>query len=354
MASEWQYMPILKWKRGERDALRYLPDKEWEQLVPLLELDPIGAAPDAVALKAALPAYVTEIAKQIIRSIPEAQSVAIDTSYVSSGFPRKLNLLMAIYSRLQKLVPHNLIPVIRANSLDALTGLTESYTQVLKNASEVVLRLRIDQLGAAQVAPSVNELAKFVKRKQIHLLLDQFSIVDKKHNDCFAALSPYLTAASGISCASVTVAGGSFPINLTGKKQGVTDLPRVEWAVWVLMAQKDDYEDYRYADYAVSNPTPMEEDIDPTKVNPSVAIRYTSDQFWRLYKGRGFKKGGPGQLKGLSKLLVTDVGIYAGQGFSYGDGQYMKYSAGSEKNGIPWTWRRDATNHHIMKTISQL
>jgi hypothetical protein len=353
MLSQWRYMPILKWKRGERDALRYLTAAQWDGVMPLIELLAIGAAPDSASLKAAIPGYTDEVANQLLKSVPADQPVAIDTAYISTGFPRQVHLLLVICKTLQKKVPNSIIPVIRASWLDALPGLPSTHVDAMKSLNEIVLRLQTDELGSLQVAPSVDALAKLVKRKQIHLVLDQFSLVDRVPAVCMPALTPYLAVAWPAGCASVTLAGGSFPINLTGKKQGVTDLPRVEWQIWKKVTTGNPYPGLRYADYTVSNPAPQEEDIDPKKVNPSIAIRYANDTFWRLYKGRGFKKGPSGELRSLCQLLESDPN-YGGEKFCYGDKQYKKYANNGPKNGIPWTWRRDATNRHIALTISSL
>lgn len=353
MSNNWRYMPILKWKRGEQDALRYLKDEHWEGVTPLVELQPIGAAPDAASLNAALPGYVKKIAEQIIKSVPEGEAIAIDTVYVCTGFPKQANLMLSICKRLSRLIPHEIIPVVRAGWLDALPGLPPQLLEILKASPDVVLRFRTDSFAAAQVSPSVDALAKIVKKRRIHLLLDQFSLVDKLPADCVTAVTPYLVAATGIACASVTLGGGSFPVNLTGKKQGFTDIQRVEWKAWGQITKNQKYPELRYADYAVTNPTPLEEDIDPTKLNPSIAIRYASDGFWRLYKGRGFKSGARGELRALCKLLTSDP-IYIDENYCYGDKQYMKKSTGDDKNGVPWTWRRDATNRHLVLTLNSL
>ena len=54
-------MPILKWKRGEQDALRHLKNDQWDDLLPLIELMSISAAPELSMLSAALPAYVEKV-----------------------------------------------------------------------------------------------------------------------------------------------------------------------------------------------------------------------------------------------------------------------------------------------------
>ena len=353
MTTLWKYMPILKWKRGEQAALSKLAPEEWRGVVPVLELNPIEAAPDANSLNAALGSYLNLVATQIEKSVPEDQLVFIDTRYVSTGYSKQLDLMIVVVSRLQKLVANPILPVLQASQVSMISSLTASRRQTLENFEGMILRLQIDQFEAAQVDPLLKAASETIKRKRIHLLLDQFAIVDKNPSDCFNALKPYLNAAISTKCASITYTGGSFPVNLTGRKKGITDLPRVEWKVWQQMNRDRTYENVRFGDYTVSNPNPMGEDVDPKKVNPSISIRYASDDFWRLYKDAGFKGAPAGVLKSLSKLLTTDS-IYGGVGHSFGDTKYMEYANGGPKNGIPWTWRRDATNRHIVHTAKNL
>jgi hypothetical protein len=94
--------------------------------------------------------------------------------------------------------------------------------------------------------------------------------------------------------------------------------------------------------------------MDATKMNPSIAIRYATNDSWKLYKGRGFKSGVPGEYRSLCKLLILDTKVYSGENFSYGDSQYKGATSSSEKNGNPSSWRKEATNHHIALTRSSL
>lgn len=353
MAISWLYMPVLKWKRGERDALRYLSDDQWQGVTPMLELQPVGVAPDLSSLRAALPAYIREVGSQINKAIPVKQAVCVDTGYVSSDYAKQISVLLFICGGLGKELEHQIVPVIRSAWLESLDNLTSTQTTALAGFDDVILRLRTDEMDASQVQPSVNALAKVVKKRRIHLVIDQFSLVDQQSTACISAITPYLQAAMGAGCASVTLAGGSFPVNLTGKKLGFTDLPRVEWRIWLALQHVPEFKTLRYADYAVTNPAPLPEGTDPKSVNPSIAIRYAADGFWRLYKGRQFKGAPRGELRNLCKLLTSDT-VYSGQTYSYGDTKYHKDANGPDTNGLPWTWRRDATSHHMVFTADAL
>lgn len=354
MSIEWRYMPILKWKQGEQLALRHLTLAQWDGITPLLELQPIDCAPDAISLKVALPSYLNKIGEQIVKSIPDGRAVCIDTGYVSPGFQGQLSLLLSICHYLHKKLTHHIVPVVPTMLLESLESLSITQKTYLKNLESMLLRARIDQMESSQVIPSVNTLPAFgVKKRSIHLMIDQFSIVDNIPGDCFATVEPYLEKGFLAGCASMTVGGGSFPVNLMGFKQGVTDVPRVEWKVWRHLQETQKYSNLRYADYAVSNPAPLP-DVDSSKMNPSVAIRYAADGFWRVYKAKGFKKGPPDQYRNLCKLLITDNTIYSGEDASYGDRQYKSAADGKVGNGNPSSWRKDATSHHIVLTNRSL
>lgn len=346
----WRYMPILKWKQGEQLALRNLTPTQWPGMTPLIELQPIDAAPDTRALVAALPSYLTKVSEQIIKSILNESLLCIDTSYLSIGYPRQIALVLTVCDYLRKKIPQEILPVFHGADLEAIETLSATQLKLLQDQPQIVLRLRVDHIEPAQIGASIEALASVgVITSKIHLLIDQHSLVNRKPKACLEQVKPYLDKALEAECSSVTLAGGSFPINLMGIPQGLTDLPRVEWQVWELLANKDSLS---FADYAVTNPA-LQEDLDPSKMNPSIAIRYAAQDFWRVYKGRGFKSGVTGEYRNLCKILVSD-GIFSKATFSYGDAQYQKAASGGEKNGNPSSWRKEATNHHVVLTASSL
>lgn len=350
MTTTWKYMPILKWKQGERIALKNMTAAQWADTVPLVELLPIVATPDPAGIRAALRPYLDKVGKEMMAAIDDSVPLVIDIRYLAPAYAHQARLLRTVCSYLQRTTERQVIPVItQATLADTLVEV-----QTLEGFDEYVLRV----VSPFNSADAVIDLVKLcvsanLPKKKLHLLVDQFSIVGETASAKWTAVQPYLNSALASSCATTTLAGGSFPINLVGIKQGVHDLPRVEWQIWKLLRKNATFAEVRFSDYTVSNPA-LAPDIDPLQVNPSVAIRYAADGFWRLFKAGGFKKGKPDQYKNLSKLLLTDA-VYSGATFSYGDKQYDK-AANDPKagNGNPSSWRRDATSHHVVLTASAL
>jgi len=354
MAYDWRYIPILKWKRGEQFALRELTEAQWPGVTPLIELQPIDAAPDSAALRSALPEYLNVVAEQIEKSIPEDCQLFVDTHLVSPSYARSANLLVVVCDQLRRKTRRPIYPALGTAAMASIGALTPHLRASLLELAPVLLRLRSDQIESTQIQPLVADIVRLgIKRRDIHLLIDQYSLVSREPSGCVGSIKPYLTEAISASCASVTLGGGSFPMTLTGIKAGAKNIPRVEWHIWKHFAESGEFPRLRYADYTVTNPAPLP-DIDPKTVNPSITIRYAINDHWHLLKGKGFKGAPPGEYRNLCKLLVTNVAIYSGKDFSFGDGKYFAAANGSVKNGIPWTWRREATNHHIVFTASSL
>ena len=102
MPGEWLYLPILKWKQGERIALRELRPVQWSGIVPLLEMPSIKAAPDAHALREELPAYTAKIGTELARGIPENKPVAVDIRWMAPAYHIQARLLLTVCRMLSK------------------------------------------------------------------------------------------------------------------------------------------------------------------------------------------------------------------------------------------------------------
>jgi hypothetical protein len=219
----------------------------------------------------------------------------------------------------------------------------------------LVLRISLGSHFPSQIAQVIDDCGIAVGKKNlpIHVLLDMHDIAGISAPSLVSACSPHAVAACGhVRAASVTLTGGSFPFFLTGIPQGQSDIDRVEWLVWQELLKNPALTNLKFGDYAVTNPKPLE-DIDPRTMNPSAAIRYALTESWRLFKAGAAKKYGFAQYNDLCRLLISDA-CYSGKGFSFGDGRYDHHAQSGSKPGNLMTWRRDATNHHLVFTTRTL
>eukprot|EP01036_Dinobryon_divergens_P000984 gene984-1294_t len=110
MPAIWKYLPILKWKQGERIALSKLTGAQWDGIVPLIEILPID--PKKGTLAETLVPYITKIGGQMVKSIPEGTPIAIDIRYFMPTYAKQAQVLTSICKRLSTLTGRQIIPVI--------------------------------------------------------------------------------------------------------------------------------------------------------------------------------------------------------------------------------------------------
>lgn len=336
----WSYLPILKWKQGERMALQHLTPGQWDGLLPLIELPRADSS---------LPPLLSKWIQQINRTFPADGRLAIDIRYVNAAHPKPAKLLASICEKVTAASDLSVVPVIS----ETMAAANPADLPLLASYKDVILRIQTPVISEAQISGLMACLkAAGIKRERTHLLVDQHAIVGEDPNVRAKLTAPYLDAALAQNGASVTLAGGAFPVNLVGYKQGITKIARVDLQVWQALIAMAKYKHVLYGDYAVTNPLPPP-DMDPTEMNPSVAIRYAGKSTWHLFKAGGFKKGKPDQYRNLCAILIGDA-VYSGAAFSDGDFRYNEAAAHKLGNGNPSSWRRDATSHHLVFTSGQV
>lgn len=243
------------------------------------------------------------------------------------------------------------VPVI--NSDDAFAG--DAALVEFKNMPMIVLRLAVRTTPLAAALDLIANIRRSTgKRTEMVVVVDLGAIGDSTVANLTALVEPFVRAITASGHTSrVVVAGGSFPFTLAGLPQGAqTHLPRKEWSIWEQLVQRPGCSTVRFGDYAVTNPQPLEV-ADPTKINPSAAIRYALRDNWWLLRAAGVYTGGFHQYNSLCRLLIRHQD-YAGKNFSYGDDRYHYHAQPDAKSGNLMTWRRDATCHHLVQTVRQL
>lgn len=334
------YTPILRWKQGEQKALKNVAVHDRSLMLPIVDVQALesGSSPKLQA--------------QLIDAAGTTHPVGIDLTSAYRGIV-PLQALANLTTKLRA-AGVQAWPVVHA--MHALA--TMPTLAALAEQDVVIVRAFPEHMTLADLLQVLQALKKVMgKGGRIYVLLDLYSLGDVDANGKAASLASYVNGIKAVVPAQmISIAGGSFPMTLTGLKPGVNNfLPRKELDIWKAVRTIAGCEEVLFGDYAVTNPAPLEE-IDPTRMNPSAAIRYTQKNHWWLLRGSGVRtpgKGGMGQYNGLCKLLIANS-RYSGATFSFGDDGYYAYAQPGASSGNLTSWRRDATSHHLVFTVRQL
>lgn len=365
------YIPVLRWKAAEKDALRYLSSEERKEITPLIELmmpRPEQYKGNTKKERDAKKEIKTEqelldesisMFKSALSKIPEDIAkcwgdtpIFVDVRFVDSSIRAR-----ALADLLEEGEKHNLflIPVVNMVPIIDLESDRQTREVAIKYAKDGDRGLGLRILRTHLRRETLDrELKEFLETSeltggQIDLLID-LGIADGEYAslvDCFKKISNLK------GWRSFTVIGGSFPPDLTQYKLGDNRISRIEWVNWNNPAFFKELERTpSFGDYTIQCPVYKE----PPRISyPSASIRYTSNEEWIVMRGQGGPDKETKQYLANARLL-TGLSEFDGKDFGYGDAYIAEKATdlSSSKTGSPTTWLVAGVNRHLTKVAKQI
>jgi hypothetical protein len=335
----YRYIPILRFKAGERAALEKLSAAGRKDVVPLLVL-----APDQ---------YVGKKATKAAPAIPSPAYVAQQMSYAWGPQPFYLDAtalpatagghplgMIAAHARAAQLA---LIP---ATTLGASPQYQTAVAQAASTDGRGVA-LRIDLSELAQSASWVPGWSFPLNQTDLIIDLGEVSAVVALG----AALDPSFFGLAGAgNWRSVTVAGSNMPANFQGVAAGLYPLPRAELALWQRLTTVSLPYRLDFGDYGTVSLAPAPSGI---AWGFPITVKYTLGSSYLIC--RGVRTTGAGGVDMHVQLLGHAQGItaHAGRGalaHCWADGVIDAISAASVTPGGLQQWVGYSVNRHIENT----
>ncbi len=358
------YVPILKWKSAEIDALKEISDNSMGYITPLFQmLMPVNKYikelndPEKQILESTklFEEKFPEVCNNLI-SICKDRSVFVDCSLLSKENLQK----RTIKNFMERLVPEgvNLIPVINLSSSDNLKEIVCALAKRLNTG--VCLRIVCsDFLDSKVLSDNLNKIINEygLNFSEIDILVDIKAIFEdeKKFKD-YMKLSqklPYLE-----KWRTFIFSSGAFPVDLSKYKEGDDILePRLDWLLWKeTIKTRGLKRSPMFSDYTIQHPIYK---MGTQFMTPSASIKYTLKNNWYILRGG---KGKYEQYLANASLLIG-TSNFLGEKFSFGDGyinekgnfltEYLKNKkAGGTGNAT--TWLKATINHHLEYTANQI
>lgn len=348
------YVPVLKFRQGEYQALFRLKAAQKAHIVPLFEVCP--------------PEYDFEL-EQPAKSIDDHLrkfGARIETKWgtrpalVDAGLidpaERMADGSHPLTSLFDDLRDHdaNCVPVTALSRDDDYQEAVQGI--VATDQAGACLRVSLDEAADADFAAHVEDLLE-----ALELPLDEVDIVLDLQTPNFLPIDGLAALVCGLlsghavfdGCRSLVLASTAFPSSLGGIAVPGDTLPRHEWLLYkaVIEAAEEGMRLPAFGDYAIAPPELVTGDMRLLK--PSASVRYAIDDAWILRKGPNVRDNGFGQYQGLCDDVAKDP-RFLGKAFSTGSAYIFDCGAGAESTGNLTTWRWVGTNHHMAKVVHDL
>ena len=361
MFDQNHYVPILKWKMGERNGLKNVTKPSKMRITPLLEIQPFTKA------NKTLEQNIKDLSKQVKESwdIDKPIFVDIDSLYIDGGVdPNALtsNGIHSVEAIIDSIESEgvSVIPVYSFFRYNIGNNYQDGVKKsVQKHQNGLCLRLTNEDFE------SMKDLITNLKQVLINFSLspDQIDIIldfgDISHQNNSQISSLYLNVILNFPDINLwrtfTICSTSFPSQLRKKVATRTngELPRAEWGIYQELLQKNISRLPSFGDYTIVNPA-VPVDFDPTYMDMAPTIKYTIKDKFLIFRGAVVKASGQGfgQVGKIAKDVVTHK-EYLGAKFSYGD-QFIDNCANvpNSPTGNATSWVTINVNHHLELTAS--
>ena len=350
MFDHLHYIPILRWKRGEKVALRELNPAQEAEITPLIELIPrnIMLRNDVIDIGSTAERFTNELNEYWGTDI-----IFIDFENITRiGQTNSDAPLLREISRCAFDLNLNVIPVTTLYKDTLYQKVVKNFVSQHKNG--ICLRIIYSSILRSDFPTRLDKLLNNlnVGIDQTDLIID-YGMIDN-NPDIFSNICSHIPHVA--SWRSFTFASGAFPRDLSDLAPGQHQIRRHDWIYWLYnMFHNKSERIPTYSDYTIQYPLYVEP---PAGNNPSASIRYTSDDYWVIMRGEGLRnEGGTGhaQYPANAQLLVGRT-EFCGANFSYGDNYIIEKSTDLDTPhpGTPETWIRAGINHHIAFVVQQL
>ena len=336
------YIPVLRWKAAEKDAIKYLTEEQKSIITPLLELVPPQPRKNKT---------IEELTKELIANTARDigvywgnQAVFLDIALIDEPH-RTLGLNEIITEGVN--LGLKIIPVVGLNSSDQILKVASEYSKRFG----ICLRLTLSDLESETLVTKIEGFLSNTQLAEVNVdLMIDMKVINNNDNQKLASKIPNIA-----KWRTFFISGGAFPRDLTNFSVGQHLLKRTDWELWVKGISNGFVRKPSFSDYTIQHPiyyTPV------PGANVSASIRYTIDEDWIIMRGQGVRtegSSGSSQWPANAQLL-SNRKEFKGGGFSFGDNYILDKGKdlNTKKTGSARTWLTAGINHHLVNVIHQL
>lgn len=346
------YVPVLKWRMGEYQALMRLGESVKNWVTPLLEIPTEGWNFETEAPLRSLDEHLTRFGEKLF-SKWGGRPCFVDSPYLdgASVLSDGHHHIEHIFLQTEQ-AGCSAIPVIGLQRHPAYFSAVLAATGRMQRG--VCIRLEADDFG-----PTLNSslqaliAALGIPLQSIDLVIDLESAIATSIPMQVSMWSTWLLALSAAPWRTLSIVGTSFPAVLgAAQYRPHGRAPRYEWLAYKQLLQTLPASTRKptYGDYGTASQNTGE--LDPRMVDPNAKIKYTVDDEWIIYVGAQVKRNGRAQYQTMCQNIIAAIPpFFMGPGYSWGDAFIHDCATGAEGTGNPSTWPTVATNHHVTKAV---
>ncbi|MGM8885736.1 beta family protein [Psychrobacter sp. 1U2] len=345
------YVPFLKWRQSEFQALFKLEDEIKDFIIPYIILPPIEYDFAERRLKKTIEEHIEPMAKRIYDKWGSRLAL-LDFHDSLEGKVMDNGESVVEYVHNEALaLGCELVPVVSFEKSNWYLVEVKKITSAQKCG--IALRVFLEDLDRQTINNEIDYLLEMFDLgiSNIDLIID---LGTPDNFEPYALFSHIIfTKINSINnikdYRSFVIVANSLDLMQIKQPGGV--FTRHEWMLYPYLASKFKETPPTFGDYTTDNIEFLPQ-IDMRKINPSAKLIYTLPQHWHVLKAKAFR-GSTAQMINLCSNIIS-LPDYKGIAFCDGDKRIYDTAKGIENCGNLGTWKQVAINHHMTKVVHQL
>lgn len=352
MLSHDHYVPVLKWKMGEYQALNRLSEAVKNKVTPLIEIPPVGFDFELSQNRESWESHLGDFGKRL-KSKWQSRTCFVDLKWVPDevrvGNQHPVEFVLG-QTRIEGCTA---IPVLPLTS-DSSTRRAIRHV-VREDGRGVALRITRPDFDSDSIADDIEACLSAVGTSinEADLVIDMgmpnyvpLKIFAKSLSTVLYELLP-----SPNRWRSLVILGSSYPASVVGLESKM--VKRYEWLAYKAFIQSLSRGSRipTFGDYGAATTELVE--LDMRLIKPLAKLRYTTDDHWYIAIGKNVRAHGFEQYRAMCAELRRQP-FFSGRDFSEADKYIEDCAKGTEKTGNLSTWVWVATNRHVTKVAFDL
>jgi hypothetical protein len=345
------FVPSLRWRMGEYQALTRLSDAAKDRIVPFIVIPEIEYDFEDERPKKTVEEHVHTFPKRYKQKWGNRPAwIDVHPKIVTSQMDNGKVPIAYVFDEIAAFA-NNAVPV---TSLDVPSAVNKDVGKIVsRDGRGVGIRARIEHVMKPSFANAVATLTKSIgiPSDKADLIIDLGGPNYLPYADFADGLIAALKGVDASAYRSFVVMGCAYPKVVALDKPGGF-LPRHDWEFYKILYGKLDGKSRipNYSDYAIVHPefTPL----DMRKIKSGGKVVYTVDGRWMVRKGGPFRDDRKQMHKHCADIVAS--GKFRGPAFSAGDDYIEKCAKKQASPSNQTRWKEVAVNHHIMHVLDDL
>ena len=347
------YVPALRWRMAEYQALLRLTAEAKERVVPYITIPEREFDFDSRQPKKTVHEHVHPFVARYEKKWGNRTAwVGVHPSIADGKMNDGRDILTYVFDGLRKF-DAKAVPSI---GLDAASGLQNSVAAIIRQDGQgVAISVRVEDLMKKDSFARVHAMYGLlgVDENEVDLLVDLGEPNFEPYETFSIALIAALRRLGDLNrFRNFVLLATAIPETFKDVAKGQEELPRHDWLFFQTFLSKlpSGMRRPNYGDYTIVHPDFTPQDM--RKIKSAGKIVYTTGKSWWVRKGGAFR-GNEEQMHEHCAALVGS-GVFKGNDYSYGDDYIGKCAIKKAPPSNLTRWKDVAINHHIMHVLDDL